>query len=329
MNASAAASGPCVSVLMANYNGARHIAAAVRSVLGQSLGDLELIVIDDASSDDSLAVVAKAAAGDPRVRVLAQDRNAGPGAARNRGLEAARGRWIAVVDSDDLMAPDRLARLVDVAAACWAEVVVDNLIVFDDAGATPWRPFLTGAAYAEGRWLTLADYIASARMYSDRPQLGYLKPLICRRALDRTGVRYREDLRIGEDYDLILRLLAEGARMRLEPQPLYRYRRHAGSVSRSLQRAQLEAMRQADEDFVRAYPHLPDDARRAQAARRRSLDAALAYDGVIARLKAHDVAGGLSESLRAPGCWPLLAMPVKARLKRLAQRLAPHAAKAA
>jgi succinoglycan biosynthesis protein ExoO len=320
---------PCVSVLMANYNGARHLAAAVRSVLDQSLADLELILVDDASSDDSLAVAAAAAAGDPRLRAIRLDRNAGPGPARNRGLDVARGRWIAVVDADDLMAPDRLERMVDTAAACWAEIVVDNLIVFDDAGAEPWRPFLTGHAYAHPRWLTLADYIASARMYSNRPQLGYLKPLICRRALERTGARYREDLRIGEDYDLILRLLAEGARMRLEPAPLYRYRRHASSISHTMARSQLEAMRSADEDFVRDYPELPADVRRAQAERRKSLDAALAYDGVIARLKAHDVAGGLSASLKAPACWPLLAMPVRARLGRLARRLAPRSAQAA
>jgi succinoglycan biosynthesis protein ExoO len=314
---------------MANYNGARHLGAAVKSVLDQSLADLELILVDDASSDDSLAVAGATAAGDPRLKIIALAENGGPGVARNHALAAARGRWIAVVDSDDLMAPDRLERMVDVAAACWAEIVVDNLVLFDDAGAQPWRPFLTGHAYAEARWLTLADYIASARMYSDRPQLGYLKPLICAKTLARTGVRYREDLRIGEDYDLIVRLLAEGARMRLEPAALYRYRRHAASVSHTMGRAQLEAMAAADEDFVRAHPDLPDDARRAQAARRRSLEAALAYDGVISRLKAHDVAGGLSQSLKAPGCWPLLAMPVRARLRRLAARLAPHAAQAA
>jgi len=326
MSARAPVAGPCVSVVMANYNGARHLAAAVRSVLDQSLGDLELILADDASNDDSVAVAGEAAAGDPRLKIVAMGENGGPGAARNRALAVARGRWIAVVDSDDLMAPDRLERMVDVACACWAEIVVDNLVLFDDAGAEPWRPFLTGHTYAHPRWLTLADYIASARMYSDRPQLGYLKPLICARTLERTGVRYREDLRIGEDYDLIVRLLAEGARMRLEPAPLYRYRRHAASVSHSMARAQLEAMAAADADFVREHPDLPADARRAQAARQRSLDAALAYDGVIARLKARDVAGGLSQSLRAPSCWPLLAMPAKARMKRLAQRLAPHSA---
>jgi succinoglycan biosynthesis protein ExoO len=320
---------PCVSVITANYNGARHLAAAVRSVLDLSLANLELIVVDDASTDDSLAVIAKAAAGDPRVRVLRQRRNAGPGAARNRALAAARGRWIAVFDADDLMAPDRLERMVDTAAACWAEIVVDNLIVFDDAGEAPWRTFLTGHAYAEPRWITLADYIGSARMYSNRPGLGYLKPLICARILQQTGIRYREDLRIGEDYDLILRLLAEGARMRLDPTPLYRYRRHASSISHTMQREHIEAMLAADADFARTYPAQPEAVRRALGARRRSLEAALAYDGVIARLKARDVPGGLRASLQTPEVLPLLAMPVRARLRRLAQRLSAHEARAA
>ena len=322
------AANPCVSVVMANRNGGSWIGQAVRSVLDQSLGDLELIVVDDASSDDSVAQVLRTAKGDPRVRLIRQRRNLGPGGARNRAIAAARGRWIAVFDSDDLMAPDRLERLVDAACACWAEIVVDNLILFDDAGDEPWRPFLTGAAYAHGRWLTLADYIDSARMYSNRPQLGYLKPLICARTLQRTGIRYREDLRIGEDYDLLLRLLAEGARMRLDPAPLYRYRRHASSTSHALSRAQIEAMLTADAAFEAAYPGQPEPVRRALAARRRSLEAALAYDGVIAELKAHHVTEGLKASLRAPACWPLLAMPVKARLRRLAHRLAPHAAAA-
>jgi succinoglycan biosynthesis protein ExoO len=318
---------PCVSVITANYNGGAHLAAAVRSVLRQSLASLELIVVDDASTDDSLAVIRQAAAGDPRVRVLKQRRNAGPAAARNRALEAARGRWIAVFDSDDLMSPDRLQRLVDCAEADWAEIVVDNLIVFSDDETQPWRPFLTGPAYARPRWLTLADYIGSSRIYSHRPDLGYLKPLICAATLRRTGLRYRQDLRVGEDYDLILRLLAEGAKMRLDPGPLYRYRRHDEEVSPARRREHLQAMLAADADFAARYPDQPPAVRRAQAARRRSLEAALSYDGVITQLKAHGVAGGLKASLNDPAVWPLLTMPVAARLKRFAARLnRPYAA---
>jgi len=315
---------PCVSVITANYNGARHLSASVRSVLRQTLASLEMIVVDDASTDESLAVIAEAAGGDPRVRVLRQRKNAGPGAARNRAISAARGRWIAVFDSDDLMAPDRLRRLVDCAQADWAEIVVDNLIVFSDEEGEAWKPFLTGSAYANPRWFTLADYIGSARMYSSRPGLGYLKPLICAETLRRTGVRYREDLRIGEDYDLIVRLLAEGAKMRLDPGPLYRYRKHASSISHVMQREHLVAMLLADAEFDARYPDQPPEVRRAQAARRRSLEAAVTYDGVIAQLKAHDLSGGLRTSLQEPAVWPLLTMPVKARLKRMAARLQPH-----
>ncbi|MDB5465648.1 MAG: glycosyltransferase [Phenylobacterium sp.] len=312
---------PVVSVITANYNGARHLAAAVRSVLDQTLSSLELIIVDDRSTDDSLAVIAREAAGDPRVKVLAQARNGGPAAARNRAIEAASGRWIAVFDSDDLMAPDRLATLVARGEADRAEIVVDNLMVFTDGSSAPWRPFLCGRDFAEPRWITLADYIGSARMYSKRPGLGYLKPLFCAQSLRETGVCYREDLRIGEDYDLVLRLLAKGVGMRLEPRALYRYRKHEASISHVMRRDHIEQMLAADADVAPELARQPKAVRRAQAARRRSLEAALAYDRVIERLKAGDLTGGLVAGAARPSAWPLLAMPVKARLARLAARV--------
>jgi succinoglycan biosynthesis protein ExoO len=255
------------------------------------------------------------------VRLFRQASNGGPGGARNRALDEARGRWMAVFDSDDLMAPDRLETLVARAEADWCDIVVDNLTVFDDGDEGSWRPFLSGHGYARPRAITLVDYVGAGRMYSNRPDLGYLKPLICAQTLARTGVRYREDLRIGEDYDLIVRLLAQGAQMHFEPRALYRYRKHETSVSHVMRREHIEAMLAADADFAAAFPQADPDVRHAMDARRRSLEAALTYDGVITRLKAHDVSGGLRSSLRDPAVWPLLAMPVRARLKRWAARL--------
>ncbi|HVI33299.1 glycosyltransferase family 2 protein [Phenylobacterium sp.] len=310
---------PTVSVVTANYNGARYLAEAVRSVLGQTLASLELIVVDDRSTDDSLQVIEAAAEGDPRVRVFVQPQNGGPGAARNRALAEARGAWIAVFDSDDLMAPDRLERMVARAEADGADMVVDNLTVFQDGSAEPGRPFLAGKAWGEPRWIGLADYIDSARMYSKRPGLGYLKPLFRAEALRTT--RYREELRIGEDYDLVLRLLAQGRTLRLEPAALYRYRKHGSSISHVMRRDHLVQMLAADASLEGVMMGQPKEVRRAFAARRRSLHAALAYDHVIERLKARDLVGGLAASLASPDIWPLLTMPVAARLKRLAARL--------
>lgn len=309
---------PVVSVITANYNGARHLAAAVRSVLGQTLGSLELIIADDASTDDSLAVIAEAAAGDPRVRVLKARTNGGPGAARNRALKAARGQYVAVFDSDDLMAPERLERLVARAHGDHADIVVDNLLVFRDDAEAPWRPFLCGKAWNHPCWITLADYIEAGRMYSRQPGLGYLKPLFAAEVLK--GERYREDLRIGEDYDLVLRLLAKGARMRFVPEPLYRYRKHGASISHVMRREHIEQMLAADAALEAQLRKQCEAVRRAQARRRRSLETALVYDRVICALKAREVGRALGACAAEPAVWPLLAMPVTARLKRLAAR---------
>ncbi|MDE2485976.1 MAG: glycosyltransferase family 2 protein [Alphaproteobacteria bacterium] len=314
---------PLVSVVTANFNGARHLPAAIRSILEQTLANLELIVVDDASSDESAEIIQSAAVGDPRVRLIVQPQNAGPGAARNRGLAAATGRYIAVFDSDDLMAPDRLQRLVARAESDQADIVADNLLAFDDAAPEADRPFLPAASFREARWVGAAELIASSRMYSRHPGLGYVKPLIGAAALRTAGVRYDETLRIGEDYDFLLRLLAKGLRLRLEPAALYRYRRHPASISHALRRDHLQAMLRADAAFDADFPDLPDDVRRAQAARRRSLERALGYDEVITRLKARDLAGGIGAALGRPAVWPLLTMPVTARLKRLAGRLQP------
>ncbi len=91
---------PTVSVVMPAYNAEAYLARAVESVLRQTFGDLELLIVDDGSSDGTIAAARESAHRDCRVRVLAQ-RNAGPGPARNTAFQAARGRFFAFLDSDD------------------------------------------------------------------------------------------------------------------------------------------------------------------------------------------------------------------------------------
>ena len=300
-----------VTVVMANYNGDRHIAVAVRSVLAQTLTDLELIVVDDASTDSSLDVLAVAAADDPRVIVIRQPANAGPGAARNRALERARGRWIAIVDSDDELEPDRLAAMVARAESDGADVVCDDLLVFSDEAAYAPHHFLPQPAAP--RWISLADYIEAGVMYGAGPDLGFLKPLMSAEAL--AGLRYAEDLRIGEDYDLVVRLLAAGARLRLEPRALYRYRKHSGSISHRLSPERLTDMLAAQARFRRAAGELDAPTQRALERRRRSLEAARVYEQVVAGVKSGAVASSLARGLAHPRAWPLLAIPLRNRLR--------------
>ena len=102
------ADAPKVSIVIPTHNRAALIGRAVRSALAQSERDIEVIVVDDGSRDDSAALLA--AIGDPRLRVVRHDSNRGIPAARNSGLAAARGEWLAWLDSDDLARPRRIER---------------------------------------------------------------------------------------------------------------------------------------------------------------------------------------------------------------------------
>jgi len=98
---------PKISVILPTFNRAATLPMACQSVLDQSFGDLELIIVDDGSSDDTAAVVG--ALGDERVRYIRQETNGGAASARNKGLEAAKGEFIAFQDSDDMWLPGKLA----------------------------------------------------------------------------------------------------------------------------------------------------------------------------------------------------------------------------
>lgn len=98
---------PKMSVVTPNYNRAALIGDSIRSVLSQSFTELELIVVDDGSTDDSIATIR--AISDPRLRLLSQA-NGGPGRARSRALSAAQGEYIAFLDSDDLFCPGKLEK---------------------------------------------------------------------------------------------------------------------------------------------------------------------------------------------------------------------------
>src|SRR3989442_1213525 len=101
---------PDVSFVIAAYNAEETLESAIGSALAQGAVSMEVIVVDDCSSDSTRDIVSNHP--DPRVRLVAMPHNGGPGAARNAGLDAARGRWVAVLDSDDELRPDRMARLI-------------------------------------------------------------------------------------------------------------------------------------------------------------------------------------------------------------------------
>lgn len=281
------AANPVVSVIMANFRGAAYLARSMACVLAQTAVPLELIVADDASDDDSVAIAQGIAARDPRVRVIASSVNAGPAVSRNLALDAARGEWVSVVDSDDLIHPDRTGRLIALARDRDADIVADDLVYFGAVPDPQGKTLLQSLNLTAPMVLTVADYLR-ANAGAGMPAYGYLKPLIRRRVLG--ARRYDPSLRIGEDYDLILRMLIDGARFIVAGDPLYAYRRHAGSISHRLTADAVAAMLAAH----RSLPALTDPKAR-QAAREvdRQLDRALRYERLVHDIKARRWASAL------------------------------------
>ena len=101
---------PLISVIMPLYNAERFVGESIGNILGQTVGDFELIVIDDASTDSSYDIASRYAAQDARIVLMRNDANHGAAYTRNRGLETARGSFITFMDADDRCSPERFAR---------------------------------------------------------------------------------------------------------------------------------------------------------------------------------------------------------------------------
>ena len=156
------AGSPSVSVVITNYNYARFLPDAVTSALTQSDVDVEVIVVDDLSADDSQQVIAELAASDPRVRPILREVNGGPVAAFNDGVEAAAGRYLVRLDADDLLTPGSLARSVALAELFPAVgLVYGNPVHFHGDVPQQARIRPTGfTVWAGHDWLTLRCALA-------------------------------------------------------------------------------------------------------------------------------------------------------------------------
>lgn len=305
---------PEVSVIIAAYNAAQFIERAVASALDQQGVDMEVVVVDDASTDDTLAVLRRLDS--RRVKVIAREQNGGAAAARNTGFTVAQGAWIAVLDADDSMEPGRLVRLLDRARLADAQIVIDNLIVdtedlsFEGNGKTKFpRDFLERHPTVD-----LACYLTSNTMFGPNPDLGYAKPVFEAGFVARHSIRYDERLRVGEDFHFVAECLARGALCVVDPTPGYRYYVRNSSVSSRLTDGDIAAMIAAIQRFGQTHRLRPSE-RRALAKRMRSMHNAAAFVRAVDQIKAGDILSGVRTALARPTSLPLFRMPIATRLK--------------
>jgi glycosyltransferase involved in cell wall biosynthesis len=234
-----------VSVVIPAYNRAYCIAAAVESALAQTYRAVEVVVVDDGSTDDTTAVVAERFGGDPRVRLVRQ-KNGGVAAARNRGFREASGDFIALLDSDDTWLPWKLEAQLALMRHFGVEAACSDMSTVDSTGRVT-RPVALRALYHAWHRFPMGElFDRSARLGDVAPGLGpadgiayagdvftaaVVGNLMCtstmvmtRGCVERSGPYDETLVPAGEDYEFDMRVCRDGPLCLLDaPTTLYRY----------------------------------------------------------------------------------------------------------
>lgn len=232
-----------VCVIIAAKNAAETIARAVASALAEP-ETAEVIVIDDGSTDATAGAALSVADDTGRLNIIRFETNRGPAAARNHAIAISRSPILAILDADDFFLPGRLAQLLDVPD--W-DFVADNIAFMDEAAAAN-AAATVDRFEPEPRLLDLNGFVEGniSRRGVRRGEIGFLKPLMRRAFLSSHQLAYNEALRLGEDYDLYLRALAEGARYKIIHSCGYAAIVRGNSLSGSHRTEDLKRLYEAD-----------------------------------------------------------------------------------
>lgn len=310
---------PTISVVVPCFNGVAHVGAALRSVLDQGWPALEVIVVDDGSTDGSAAWIRREF---PGVTVIEQF-NQGVAAARNRGIAAARGEWVAFLDADDVWLPGKLTAQMAIASATpETRMTYTAWAVWTSDAAGPETGFLHNLhqrAGIETLWIGPSGWIYPQLLLDCEVWTSTV--LMQRSLLEEIG-GFDTQLRIGEDYDLWLRASRRTQIIRV-PRPLALYRQHPASITRSAPSENYRsvvvtrALTQWGYDDGHGPPANPAQVRRALAKSWSEFAAANLQAGHVDRAR-RAVWMSLRADPRHVGAWKAL---VKTALGRFAPRL--------
>ena len=210
---------PLVSVIVCLYNAMGTVSRCLDSILCQTLGDMEVILVDDGSTDGSEALVDKYAASDKRITVIHQP-NQGIAAARQRGLDKAGGKYALYVDADDWIEPDMLEALTGSAAESGADIVFCDFLEENEAGVFHRRQQPSGSDSSQVLQQMLVELHGSL-----------WNKLIRRDLYALSGTRFVEGLNFCEDEYVVIRLLSYGCRVGYVARALYHYDKNSNAAS--------------------------------------------------------------------------------------------------
>jgi succinoglycan biosynthesis protein ExoO len=214
--------GDLVTIIIAAYNAERTIANAVRSALSQTHRNLEIIVCDDASTDNTIGAIK--AFSDGRIKLLENRCNKGPGPTRDRAIQHSSGKWVTFLDADDQFAIDRLNLLLPIAKEYPNDIIADGIVDCHDSpsGLVPWRMVWSEPEEAAPRKIDLAQFLSQKRPL--------IQPLFRKERALEIGACHGTR-RNGEDLAFLLAFFAHGSVIRYLPKGTYLYRMTPNSLS--------------------------------------------------------------------------------------------------
>ncbi len=242
---------PEVSVIILAYNTEKYVAQAIDSALRQTQENIEVIVVDDGSTDKTLEIVKSFSS--RRVKVLANQQNKGQNFCTNLAINEAQGNWITRLDSDDWYAPDRLEQLLKIAYSQNIDMIADDIYFIQDGKAVPWSTLLVQSKFKieDNTIISPVSFVEKDVPGIWGLPLGLTKPLIKRDFIIKHDIQNQENILIGGDFWLYLTCLAHGAKFLLVPKPYYFYRsRHGSSVTQSKVK-RIEAYSEATEYYLK------------------------------------------------------------------------------
>lgn len=212
---------PLVSVIMSVYNDSKYLSEAINSILNQTFKDLELIIVDDASTDESLAIIENFRLKDHRIKLLKNDKNLGLTANLNRMIEIAKGDFIVRMDSDDISDLERINEQLKIFQTnSEIELVFTENHIIDDSGKLLFKAYKPSNIYKITSLMKYYNYIPHSSV------------MVSRDFFYKYGL-YDKSFKVGQDHELWLRALNQGAKFYFLKTPLLSLRINPNSVRSS------------------------------------------------------------------------------------------------
>jgi glycosyltransferase involved in cell wall biosynthesis len=231
-------SSPEITVLMPVYNASRDLKAAIDSILTQSFKDFELLIIDDGSQDDSVAVIEGYLAEDTRINLIKNNKNSGIVYSLNIGLELAKGKFIARMDADDISLPDRLRQQINLLNTSNADICGCHWLVMNENNK------LTGANLVPLNKGSLVSYLANGIV-----PFAHGSVMIRNRFLLDNNLKYGPN-RFAEDYNLWVEIFCKNGSFVNCNEFLYKYREYSTSLSKICKKEYLERAEEIRRRFI-------------------------------------------------------------------------------